>query len=113
MWFYSDLSRPQIVDIVHGQMGKRPMMWSPLVWDPDAPPAKLVEANAVLNLWTGPIAELANNITLKRTNELVLSNVRVPSLAALVPASHALRVHLPARLYCRVGICQQETAPTV
>jgi hypothetical protein len=47
------------------QMGKRPMMWSPLVWDPNAPPAALVDAEAILNLWTGDIKTLAYNITLK------------------------------------------------
>jgi hypothetical protein len=46
-------------------MGKRPMMWSPLVWDPNAPPAALVDAEAILNLWTGDIKTLAFNITLK------------------------------------------------
>ena len=63
----------QVVDILHGQLGKRPAMWSPLHWDPAAPPAKLVTSRALLNLWTGDLNALAYNITLKGTNELVTS----------------------------------------
>lgn len=46
------------------------MMWSPLIWDPDAPPAALVDAKAILNLWTGDVSKLAYNITLKVTRDL-------------------------------------------
>jgi hypothetical protein len=64
---------------VFGELDKRPMMWSPLEWDPAAPPAKLVESGAILSLWTGQISQLAYNITLRGKNELVLSNVCQPS----------------------------------
>ena len=37
------------------------------------PPAKLVSANAVLNLWTGDIKTLAYNITKAGTNDVVTS----------------------------------------
>jgi hexosaminidase len=63
----------KVVSTVHGELGKRPAMWSPLHWDPAAPPAKLVSAKALLNLWTGDLSALAYNITKSGTNELVTS----------------------------------------
>jgi hypothetical protein len=48
-------------------------MWSPLQWDPAAPPRKLVSSNAILNLWTGNLKELAFNITRSGTNDVVTS----------------------------------------
>jgi hypothetical protein len=48
-------------------------MWSPLNWNIEHPPAKLVSAKAVLNLWTGRIKELAYNMTKSGTNEVVTS----------------------------------------
>ena len=63
----------RVVEIVHEQLGKRPNMWSPLSWDPASPPRKLVSSNAILNLWTGNLQELAYNITLSGTNDVVTS----------------------------------------
>eukprot|EP00041_Stephanoeca_diplocostata_P018142 m.378376 g.378376 ORF g.378376 m.378376 type:complete len:707 (+) comp20930_c0_seq1:139-2259(+) len=63
----------QVVDIVHGEIGKRPVMWSPLFWDPASPPKNLVKANALLNLWTGNLNELAFNMTTRGTNEVIVS----------------------------------------
>lgn len=63
----------QVVDIVHGNLGKRPVMWSPLAWNPLSPPKNLVKSNALLNLWTGNLNQLAFNITTGGTNDVVVS----------------------------------------
>lgn len=63
----------QIVDVL-SELGKTPSMWSPLAWDPESPPQKLVDAKAILNLWTGDLQALAYNITKKGTNDVVLSS---------------------------------------
>ena len=49
----------QVVDIVT-TLGKRPAMWSPLYWDPHAPPQKLLDAGALLNLWTGDLVAMTH-----------------------------------------------------
>ena len=49
-------------------LGKVPMMWSPLQWDSNAPP---FSKDAILNIWTGNVAELVYNIS--ATNQLVTS----------------------------------------
>ena len=63
----------QIVDTVFGELKKRPVLWSPLNWNAEHPPAKLVSSRAVLNLWTGDIKTLAYNITKSGTNDVVTS----------------------------------------
>ena len=63
----------RVVDIVHGELGRQPVMWSPLRWEPKRAPAKLVDSGALLNLWTGSINELAYNITSTGKNDLVTS----------------------------------------
>jgi hexosaminidase len=80
----------QMVETVHGELGKRPNMWSPLNWDPASPPQKLVSSNAILNLWTGDLKALAYNMTLTGTNDVVTSvGWYLPSSAYTVdPASY-------------------------
>ena len=63
----------QMVETVHGELGKRPNMWSPLHWNPASPPEKLVSSNAVLNLWTGDLKALAYNMTKTGMNDVVTS----------------------------------------
>ena len=62
-----------MVDIVHSELGKRPNMWSPLEWNPESPPKKLVTSQAILNLWTGDLPALAYNMTKSGTNLVVTS----------------------------------------
>lgn len=58
--------------------GKSPMMWSPLEWDTWAPP---FNGDAIMNIWTGNVAELVYNISI--TNKLVTSfNWYLPAGAA-------------------------------
>ena len=60
-----------MVGVVHDELGKTPMLWSPLEWDPAAPPASLARARATLVLWTGDLDALAFNITRTGANALV------------------------------------------
>ena len=62
-----------MVDIVHSELGKRPNMWSPLEFNPESPPRKLVTSQAILNLWTGDLPALAYNMTKSGTNQVVTS----------------------------------------
>ena len=92
----------QVVGVVQA-LGKTPSMWSPLFWDPESPPSKLVEAKAVLNLWTGDIQALAYNITLKGTNDAVLSDGwYLPAAAAYTvdPQDTACTNNTTAKTYC-------------
>ena len=57
----------EVITMVAGS-GKVPMMWSPLAWDSAAPP---FGKDAILNIWTGNVAELVYNIS--ATNQLVTS----------------------------------------
>lgn len=63
----------QMVSILHDELGKTPMMWSPLDWDPSSPPTGILRSKAVLNLWTGNLQQLAYNITVTGANKLVTS----------------------------------------
>jgi N-acetyl-beta-hexosaminidase len=85
----------KIVDVV-GALGKKPAMWSPLAWDPSSPPKNLIDAKALLNLWTGNLQELAYNIT--QSNEVVLS------AGWYLPASTAYNVDPQSKL-CPNSTC--------
>ncbi len=63
----------RVVETVHGELGRTPVMWSPLSWDPSHAPRQLVSSGAMLNLWTGAIHELAYNITRSGSNDVVMS----------------------------------------